>query len=155
MVVPNLASGIKHAFVWVDAVPTDGELVKFFILVWNETVNTHQSHLYLGLILNQFYWGYLTVKDKQFIAHRDHMQAAAMLILGPLFQRFPFNHLTDRRDEFGVLVQVVTYTILMMVLRLSVAKNSVQITLGVALMLALVFVSLEKSSLRFLLAVVQ
>lgn len=51
-----------------------------------------------------------------------------------------FNHFTDKQDEIGVVYQVVTYTVLMLVIGTLIARSPVQKTLGLTMALAPIFV---------------
>lgn len=154
MATRNFKSGIRIQFVFNEALPLPrGTLRHDWALVWNETVNIHQFFLYAPLLIYQLWQGYQTAKLRSFQRHQAHMQSAMMFVLGPLSQRFAFNHLTDRDDAKGLYFQVVTYSMLMVVLDGSAAKYSLRVTLGMALVAAILFVRNETSALSYLLVV--
>jgi hypothetical protein len=155
-ILPKVDRGIRQEFNWTNALPlADGSPLRFPVLVLNETVNIYQFLFYGALLLHQLYRGYGAAKDRHFAAHRDHMQAATLLLLGPLAQRFAFNHLTDRRAELGVGFQVVTIAILTLLQAQSVARNSLRNAMGLAFGLAIGFVTCDTSALSYLLRAVE
>jgi hypothetical protein len=154
MATMNLKSGIENEFVWAEALPIQGSVLKFVVLVWNEAVNIHQFILYAPLFMNQLWKGYVTAKDRHIEQHAAHMRSATMFLLGPLFQRFWFNHLTDRPDDMGFIFQAITYSILMFLLDCSTARYSIRITIGIAIGAGVIFVVNRTSALNYMLLLV-
>ena len=58
-----------NEFVWAEALPIQGSVLKFVVLVWNEAVNIHQFILYAPLFMNQLWKGYVTAKDRHIEQH--------------------------------------------------------------------------------------
>jgi hypothetical protein len=86
MATRNFNSGIRQEFVWSKALPIQNEALKFFVLVWNESVNIHQFCLYGPLMLYQFWRGYQEAKAGNLKLHEVHMRSATLFLLGPLAQ---------------------------------------------------------------------
>jgi hypothetical protein len=124
-----------------------------FMLVWNEAINI-QFLLYGFLLLYQLYQGYATAKAKNIKQHQLHMQAAAMFLLGPLGQRFFYNHLSARRHEHANFWQAATYSALMVLIDQSAARFAVRATLAAAFVAAVAFVYREESALQYLLLLI-
>lgn len=154
MASKNLKSGIEKQFIWAEALPIENEVLKRVMLVWNEAVNIHQFLVYGPLLINQLWRGYQTAKDRKIKQHESHMRSAMLFLLGPLSQRFMFNHFTERAEDMGIYFQVVTYSMLMAVLvEYTASRYSLRISLGIALVAAVMFVRNETSVLSYLLAV--
>jgi hypothetical protein len=151
MATKNLKGGIGKAFDYVEALPIQGSVLKFVMLVWNEAVNIHQFILYGPLFMNQLWKGYVAAKDQNINQHAAHMRSALMFLLGPLSQRFWFNHLTDRSDDMGLIFQAITYSILMVLLDCSAARYSIRITIGIAIGAGVIFVVNRTSALNYVL----
>ena len=103
MATRNLKSGCITSLDWVSKLPIQNEALKLSVLVWNEAVNIHQFLLYGPLLLHQLWNGYHYIIAKDIKQHALHMRSTTLFLLGPLFQRFAFNHLTARRAEDGVI----------------------------------------------------
>lgn len=151
MATRNIKSGILGELRWMRALPQTTAL-RQSMLVWNEAVNIHQFLLYGPVMTFQLWKGYrlATTDIKQ---HEIEMRSVTMFLLGPLSQRFLFNHLTDRRDEIAFMCQAVTYSLLMVLLDFSAASKPLRVSLVLALAAALLFVSNDSSVLHYLLAI--
>lgn len=154
MATKNLKSGIVKQFYWTseEILPVKDRSIRYLTLVSNETVNIHQFMIYGQLLIHQLWTGYQAAKQKRFQEHENHMRSGMMFLLGPLAQRFLFNHILGGADELATFSQVGTYSALMVLLcSAPVARYPIQITLTGALMLAILMVQNNTSALRYLL----
>ena len=137
--------------VCAEALSIQESVLKFVVLVWNEAVNIHQFILYAPNFMNQLWKGYVTAKDRNFEQHAVHMRSAMMFLLGPLSERFWFNHLTNRPDDMGLILQVIPYSILVVLIDCSAARYSIRITIGIAIGAGVIFVVNRTSALNYVL----
>ena len=152
LVTPNLGTGVKKELLWVDDLKRSmkGNPLLPGILVWNEAVNIHQFMMYGLLLLNQLFLGWTSAKRDDMKQHAHHMRGATLLLLGPLSQRFLYNHCTEKNDQHAIFWQIATYSALMVVIDKSIVRFSLRATLFAALCAAVYFVYNDASALQLI-----
>ena len=153
--IANVKKSIVLQYDWVEELPMSDGWAKQTVLVWNEAVNIHQYYLYGVILLYLMGNGVVRAKSGDYKSHEQYMQSVAMYLLGPLFVRFAYNHCTNRELKYGVALQVIPYTILMIMFYSfsPVTRLPLQYTLGFAIIAAVYFVRNQTSALEFLLLV--
>ena len=151
--VDNLRSGVLFAFRTNDALRMSDGWPKQAVLVWNEALNIFQFYMYGFILLYLLGKGVESAKSRDYHRHEQYMQGATLFLLGPLHQRFAFNHLTDRQLHYAVPLQVITITVILSTFYISspVVRLPLKLTIGFSLIMAVFFVRRQSSALEYLL----